>query len=149
MVYSSGFIIVDFLEAEPKVLLLRAYHAWDFPKGRSEEGETAIDTAIRETFEETGLSTEDYSTDFEFAKPITYKTGKNMKTATYFFAERKTNKAPVLPINPELGFAEHEEWRWVPLKNIKNVAANRLLPVIDDLLVWVNKKFEENSKYAR
>ena len=49
---SCGAIVVD----DEKVLLVKhnAGH-WDFPKGHVEEGETEIETAIREVKEETNI----------------------------------------------------------------------------------------------
>ena len=39
-----------------RVLLLRAYRNWDFPKGLVEGGEGMLETAWRAAREETGLS---------------------------------------------------------------------------------------------
>ena len=136
MIQSSGFIIVDFSTAQPRALCLRAYALWDFPKGRAEDGESSIVTALRETQEETGLTTSDFNHSGLGAPPVTYKAGKNMKTATYYFAERISQTAPTLPINPELGHPEHEEWRWVPVDTLHGFMPARLLPVVDALVEW-------------
>lgn len=56
---SCGTIIID----QDKVLVIGARDDvgkffWSFPKGHQEDGETDIETAIRETLEEVGLETE-------------------------------------------------------------------------------------------
>ncbi len=38
-----------------RILVLRAYRNWDFPKGTLEPGETPLAAAIREVKEETAL----------------------------------------------------------------------------------------------
>ncbi|MGF7056731.1 NUDIX domain-containing protein [Brassicibacter mesophilus] len=51
---SDGSIVFTFYEGK----YVMSYHSkrkgWEFPAGRREEGETAAECAIRETFEETG-----------------------------------------------------------------------------------------------
>jgi len=51
-------------ERGARLLLLRAYKNWDFPKGMIEPGETELDAAKRETAEETGL------TDLAVRQPV-------------------------------------------------------------------------------
>jgi 8-oxo-dGTP pyrophosphatase MutT (NUDIX family) len=135
---SAGVIIID----GDRVLSLRAYENWDFPKGRVEAGESLLDAAVRETEEETTLvSGEDYTLTGDQAPSITYGTGKRVKTATYFIATRKGNKEPFLPVSDELGRPENDEWRWVPLALLDNkdselgvVMSSRLSPVINYIL---------------
>ncbi len=58
-----------------------------FPKGHVERGETELETAQREIYEETGLSV-DFVGDFRMAdKYIIHKgNGKALKTVVYFLA---------------------------------------------------------------
>ena len=108
MINSAGVIIIN---QNNHVLLLRAYANWDFPKGRQEEGETLIDTALREVKEESSLTQLDFVWGHEYYQTDAYS--KPRKQAYYFVA--KTNHRPedvILNINPTLGKAEHDEYRW-------------------------------------
>ena len=76
---SCGGVIID----GDQVLLIknkRSQH-WSFPKGHMEAGESAVQTALREIREETGLkviinpnvsSTINYNPTFEVNKDVTY-----------------------------------------------------------------------------
>jgi len=133
MIQSAGVIIVDRDQdtSDPYILCLRAYNNWGFPKGRAEPGEDKEQTASRETLEETGLEADiDWSLTGEQAPSVTYGSGKKKKTASYFMADRLSEKQPSLPVNPELGHAEHDEWRWVPASQLYDIMPKRLGPVI-------------------
>ena len=80
---SCGAIVVD----DEKVLLVKhnAGH-WDFPKGHVEEGETEIETAIREVKEETNI---DIKIEKENKYISEYSPKENvMKTVIYFIGEK-------------------------------------------------------------
>jgi 8-oxo-dGTP pyrophosphatase MutT (NUDIX family) len=54
----AGAVVVRLDGAEPRYLMVKARrdpHVWIFPKGHIEDGETAEDTALRETQEEAGV----------------------------------------------------------------------------------------------
>src|SRR5512146_132724 len=90
-------------------LMLRAYGNWDFPKGMVESGEDALAAARREVREETLIE------DLEFNWGEVYKETEpygNRKIARYYLAATRTEKVS-LPVSPELGRPEHDEWRWV------------------------------------
>lgn len=128
MVHSAGIIIVDLKGTETKVLCVSAYGNLDFPKGHLEKGENHIEAAVREVFEETTLETnKDYQLTGESATPVVYKSGKGMKTATYYIATRVSKKDPFLPVNPELGKPENDFWRWIPVSELGFVLPARLL----------------------
>lgn len=80
---SCGAIVVD----DGKVLLVKhnAGH-WDFPKGHVEEGETEIETAIREVKEETNI---DIKIEKENKYISEYSPKENvMKTVIYFIGKK-------------------------------------------------------------
>jgi len=125
-VLSAGVVVVRRVD-EWRVLLLRVYNYWDFPKGRVEAGETPITTARRETREETTL--EDLEFAWGEAHIDTAPYGREKKVARYFVARTTTEKIS-LPVNPELGKPEHHEWRWCDWESAAQLIPERLCPVL-------------------
>jgi|ERR1700742_905548 8-oxo-dGTP pyrophosphatase MutT (NUDIX family) len=124
--FSAGVVVVHLAGSDVQYLLLRAYKNWDFPKGLVEPGEQPLDAALREVREETTLENLafDWGTDYVDTGP--YNKGK---ISRYYLA--RSEKTHVhLPINPELGFPEHQESRWVALEAALNMVSPRLKPVI-------------------
>lgn len=87
-------------------LLLLNAGRWDFPKGNMEEGETEVQTVIREVGEETGLKGVTLLPGFR--KVIEYfyrRDGKNIhKQVFYLLAETTDDKV-------KISF-EHQGFRW-------------------------------------
>jgi 8-oxo-dGTP pyrophosphatase MutT (NUDIX family) len=126
-VMSAGVVVLRKTSDGWRVLLLRVYNYWDFPKGRVEAGETPLTTAKRETREETTIE------DLEFAWGETHLDtvpyGRDKKVARYFVARTATEKV-FLPVNPELGKPEHHEWRWCDWITAEQLVPERLSPVL-------------------
>jgi 8-oxo-dGTP pyrophosphatase MutT (NUDIX family) len=125
---SCGVVVVSLQDDyEPQLLLLRAFNNWDFPKGMQEADEQPLDTALREVREETAL------TDLQFPwGEASFDTGpysKN-KTARYFIGQTNTREIR-LPVNPQLGHAEHCEWRWVTPLQARQLVTPRVAQVLD------------------
>lgn len=107
-------------------LLLRAYRNWDFPKGMVEPGEDPLAAARREVREETLID------DLQFDWGDIYQqTGPygNRKYARYYLAATRTEKIS-LPVSPELGRPEHDEWRWVDRDTALSLTSVRLQPIV-------------------
>lgn len=123
---SAGVVVVRGGPAEWLFLMLRAYRNWDFPKGLVEPGEDPLAAARREVREETLI--EDLKFDWGEVYCETAPYG-NRKIARYYVAATRSEKI-TLPISPELGRPEHNEWRWVSLETARSLAAPRLQPII-------------------
>lgn len=123
---SAGIVVVHGAQAEQRVLLLRAYKNWDFPKGMVEPGEAPLDAALREVREETTLENLVFDWGIDFVETAPYNNGKY---ARYYLA-RSTQREVSLPINPELGRPEHQEARWVTFEQALSMVAPRLVPVV-------------------
>jgi len=124
---SAGAVVFRRTERGPRLLLLRAYRNWDFPKGMIERGESELDAAKRETLEETGLADLDFPFDDAHQDTLPYSGGK---VARYFLAE--TEKSDIeLPVSAELGRPEHHEWRWVSFDEAEELLPPRLGVVLD------------------
>ena len=118
--------MVHVAATEVHYLLLRAYKNWDFPKGLVEPGELPLDAAVREVKEETTLENLSFDWGREYIDTGPYNKGK---ISRYYIA-RSENTQVHLPINPELGFPEHQEARWVGFEAALNMVSPRLKPVI-------------------
>ena len=106
---SAGWWWCTRAHAALQYLLLRAYRNWDFPKGLVEPGELPLDAAMREVKEETTLENLCFDWGESYIDTGPYNKGK---ISRYYIA-RSNDTQVQLPINPELGFPEHQEARWV------------------------------------
>lgn len=138
MIVSCGIIPFIIKDGKPQYLMLKSYNYWDFPKGKQEEGERDIDTALRETEEEAGL------TEFKFivskyveTKPYRGSGGK--KVGRYFIGEVLDPDAVEIKPNPESGKIEHEEYRWFDYMEGMKIA----VPRIQEVLSWGHKNVLE------
>jgi bis(5'-nucleosidyl)-tetraphosphatase len=124
---SAGVVVLRQSPEGWRLLLLRAFNHWDFPKGMVEAGEEPLAAAIREVQEESLID------DLEFAWGETsIQTGpySRGKVARYFIA--RTNTVDVtLPVNPELGRPEHSEFRWVGFDEAMQLVSPRVRPVLN------------------
>jgi bis(5'-nucleosidyl)-tetraphosphatase len=124
--FSAGVVVVRQTPAGWRFLLLRAFSHWDFPKGMVEVGEEPLAAAIREVREESTI------VDLEFAwGELCTETGpySRGKTARYYVARTITVEVS-LPINPEIGRAEHSEFRWVDYDEAMRLVSPRVRPVV-------------------
>ena len=128
---AAGAVIFRRSDRGIRLLLLRAYRNWDFPKGMVEDGEDALAAARREVEEETGLADLDYPFGDEYKETLPYS---GTKVARYYLAETEAEKI-VLPVSPELGRPEHHEYRWVSFDEAEDLLPPRLAIVLE----WAKK----------
>jgi bis(5'-nucleosidyl)-tetraphosphatase len=124
---SAGVIPVRWSGDHWLYLMLRAYQYWDFPKGKTEAGETPLEAALREVKEETGLERLDFRWGYDFFETGPYARGK---VARYYLAETQDIEV-ILGIVPALGRAEHHEYRWMGYKDAYRVASPRVHRVLE------------------
>lgn len=122
---SAGVVVVRRDPAGWRFLLLRAYRNWGFPKGLVEPGEDPLAGALREVREETTLEDLSFEWGHEYRETEPYSN----KIARYYLASTPTADIS-LPVNPELGHPEHDEWRWVDLKQALALCSARLQPIL-------------------
>ena len=128
---AAGAVVFRRSDQGIRLLVLRAYRNWDFPKGMIEPGEAALAAARREVQEETGLTDLDYPFGEEFRETVPYAADK---IARYYLAQAYAEKI-VLPVSPELGRPEHHEYRWVSFDEAEDLLPPRLAPILD----WAKK----------
>ena len=98
-------------QPEHQFLLMRHSDRWDLPKGHSEPNETFLETALRETNEETGIAVDQITIDpdfhFDLKYQVTYKRWNNQTVTTHvrYFLGYLSEK-------PTLRLTEHESCQW-------------------------------------
>ena len=128
---AAGAVVFRRGERGIRILVLRAYKNWDFPKGTIEPGEEDLAAARREVAEETGLGELDFPFGDEYKETVPYAANK---VARYYLAETVAEKI-VLPVSPELGRPEHHEYRWVSFDEAEDLLPPRLAIVLE----WAKK----------
>lgn len=101
---SCGMVV--FKEENDKLYILIVKHSaghWGLPKGHVAEGEEEVDTAFRETLEETGIMAEVVG---DFREVITYSPMENVIKDVVFFIGRPIT----YEIVPQLSEIESAEW---------------------------------------
>jgi bis(5'-nucleosidyl)-tetraphosphatase len=105
---SAGAVVFRDTPSGRMYLLLQNGGRWDFPKGGVEEGESELDTVLREVEEETGL--EDLRILPGFRKVIEYfyrRDGRNVhKQVVYLLASTASEAV-------KISF-EHQGYGWFP-----------------------------------
>ena len=88
---------------------------WGFPKGHIEKEETELETAKRETKEETGIEDLEFIEGFKEREKyfFRYKNETIFKEVIYFLAKTKTKKI-------KISF-EHLNYQWLPYKKALEV----------------------------
>src|SRR5262245_26115119 len=113
---AAGFVLVCDAGGTRRYLLLKnARHGtWGFPKGHSEEGETPLQTARRETREETGITELEVVPEFEVTDTYEVETPKResyRKSVTYFLART--------PQARHVQSDEHSESAWLSYRQAR------------------------------
>ena len=133
---ASGFIVFRNNNNHPELLGLialskhrkRSKGKYDLPKGRIDEGETALQAAYRECFEESGL---------EQIKIIDNDPLTNGPLALWV-GEVSIDDEVRLEENPYTGELEHEGYEWISIKDMKKQCLNYLRPFIvkAEPIIW-------------
>ena len=133
----SAGVIIYYREPETQKIYYLVLHYgaghWDFAKGKLEAGETALQAAIREVQEETGLTVQ---TEPGFEQMYTYyfkdRSGNLVtKEVTFFIAEVQPTVEVILS-------HEHIFYKWLPFEDArKQLTFNntrQLLSMADQLI---------------
>jgi len=97
---------------------------YDIPKGKFDPGESNIDCAIRECFEECGIL---------FSKNDVIGSPSNRNGLVIYSA--LTKDSPVIRVNPQSGILEHDGFDWLSEEEIINNCLNYLKDSISDA-IW-------------
>jgi len=128
---SAGVVVLRREGGAWRLLLLRCYQNWDFPKGLVEPGEAPLAAAVREVAEETTIADLAFRWGEAYRETEPYGRGK---VARYYLAETSAREIS-LPVSPQLCRPEHDEWRWVGFGE----AARMLPPRLQPILAWARQ----------
>lgn len=128
---SCGAVVARRTDDGWRTLLLRAYRNWDFPKGVSEDGETPLETALREVGEESGITDLQFDWGDRFFETGPYNRGK---VARYYLGRTETENV-VMGIAEDTGQPEHHEYRWMDFDAAYDLSAPRVRQVV----VWARQ----------
>jgi len=108
-IVSAGGAVLD---AEDRVLILRrrVEGTWVLPKGRREEGETLMETALREVTEETGIVNLKIEREIGMVRYVFFwrPDDVNFKKTVHYFLMRLSDGGADINLEPD--FSEH---KWV------------------------------------
>ncbi|HZM35464.1 MAG TPA: bis(5'-nucleosyl)-tetraphosphatase [Burkholderiales bacterium] len=124
---AAGAVVFRRTDRGIRLLVLRAFRNWDFPKGVIEPGEDPLATAKREVAEETGITDLEFPFGDEYRETVPYAASK---VARYYLAETGEDEIE-LPVSAELGRPEHHEYRWVTYDEAEDLLPPRLAVVLD------------------
>ncbi len=143
---SAGILLYRIKEDSPEVMLVhpggpfwarKDFGAWSVPKGEFNEGEAALDAALREFYEETGS---EVSGDFIELTPVKLKSGKVIHAfALENDLDTSTIKSNLFPMEwpPKSGrtqeFPEVDRGCWFDLATARKKLNPAQSALIDDL----------------
>lgn len=141
--FSAGFLI----KSDDKYLLCRAFGGkenWGVPKGHVEDGETSLDAAYRETYEETSIDLKKF--DIEVNPYIYQLYSLKKKDVIVFFAEDKSgvlldqHLKCLTFIDGDLEKPEIDKYVWVTFKQAKKIISKGQKDLFCDNAPWAPQK---------
>lgn len=114
---SCGCVVFD-KETHSKVLIVfeKGRNFWGFPKGHIEEGETEIETALREVKEEVNLDVKILDEKYRYVVNYIIEDKQIDKTSVFYIAE---------PVDDGMNLnnqeAEIEDSKWVTVEDAFNI----------------------------
>ena len=98
----AGIVVVKYFNKNPRILGLMDDNSFDLPKGAMDPGESILQTALRETEEESGITHLQFNWGLKFI---------SLNNLTIFIAV--TDEDPVIKPNPTTGELEHKYAKWL------------------------------------
>ena len=126
-ILSAGLVVVHFDGSRYRLLALRSFESWDFPKGLVADGEDPLQAALRETRELTGLGRLEFKRGEDYRETIAFDDGS---VSRYFLAESPSDDVVLRLPAGEAG-EEDFEYRWVTAEEAEDILPPRLALILD------------------
>lgn len=118
----AGVVVVRAKDDVWRFLLVQANGLWGFPKGHIEPSETPLAAAKREVCEETTIA----DLDFRWGNKYLQTEPCSGHLVTRYFVAVSLDANVALPVSPELGKPENDQFLWATLDQGKALIAPRL-----------------------
>ncbi|MCC7547950.1 MAG: hypothetical protein IT532_09300 [Burkholderiales bacterium] len=124
---SAGLIVVHHDGARLRMLCLRHFDTWDFPKAAVADESDALDTATAQTREATGLETLEFPWGEEYRDTIAFDDGR---VSRYYLAESPDAHIELrVPAGAEA--QEDNGFAWVTFDEAEDILPPRLALVLE------------------
>lgn len=143
-VTAAGILLMTGSPDSVEFLLMRHPTRWDLPKGHCDAGESFLETALRETEEETGIAANAIKIDPEFEFDLFYQV-QYPKMVNQVFEKQVRYFLGFLSAKPELTLTEHPSAHWLPWQPPHRIQAE----TIDPLLESVARHFGQHGASPR
>lgn len=127
-VLSAGLVVVHLDGSRYRLLAVRTYDGWDFPKTHVAEGEDPLQAALRATRESTGLTDLQLKWGDEWRETLAFDDGR---VSRYFLAESTTDAVSPHDTGSRDGVEEGFEHRWVTAEEAEDMLPPRLALILD------------------
>jgi hypothetical protein len=126
-ILSSGIVVFYFDGDRYRLLALRKFEQWDFPKAFVEAGSDPLQSALQTVRESTGLTELKLKWGEESRETIAFDDGS---VSRYFLAESASDDV-VLQAPAGAGASDDFEFRWVTAEDAEEILPPRLALILD------------------
>jgi 8-oxo-dGTP pyrophosphatase MutT (NUDIX family) len=138
---SAGMVVVRHDGSRYRLLCLRTYDTWDFPKREVHGDEAPLDVAVECTREATGIDNLALHWGEEYRETVPSEDGR---VSRYYIAETPIEEVELLqPAGRDS--AEDYEYRWVTVDEAEDILPPRLALVLD----WVVRTLASSAQPSR
>jgi bis(5'-nucleosidyl)-tetraphosphatase len=124
-ILSAGMVVVHYDGSRYRLLTLRAFSAWDFPKALVEAGEDALAVALRAARDETGLEDLELNWGDEHRETLAQE---DYSVSRYYIAQSQTME---VELRVPAGGEDDYGFRWVTADEAEDVLPPRLGLILD------------------